>query len=198
MAKNKILITSKLIGSLILSFSVNECWFVVCKQKAEVLYAFRKRKLLHSLDKAKLCPHWSHAHLTVSSQIHDKPPANIYCILETHATTCSTWPAPGHTVSSVSIAGCVNHAGRAGWKAARSLPHLQPFPQSSALLSRSLFVTPKCVRVAMLMWWSGDHQLRFKEVPGPDRLVSFQPDGFVAPGYSADPVKVKFSKLMGY
>lgn len=122
MAKNKILITSKLIGSLILSFSVNECWFVVCKQKAEVLYAFRKRKLLHSLDKAKLCPHWSHAHLTVSSQIHDKPPANIYCILETHATTCSTWPAPGHTVSSVSIAGCVNHAGRAGWKAARSLP----------------------------------------------------------------------------
>lgn len=93
--------------------------------------------------------------------------------------------------------GCVNHAGRAGWKAAHSLPHLQPFPQSSALLARSLFGMPKCVRVAMLMWWSGDHQLRFKEVPGPDRLVSFQPDGFIAPGYSAAPVKLKFAKLMG-
>lgn len=44
MDKNKILIASKLIGSLILSFSVNECWFVLCKQEISGIMYIQKKK----------------------------------------------------------------------------------------------------------------------------------------------------------
>jgi len=39
--------------------------------------------------------------------------------------------------------------------------------------------------------------LKFKEVPSLGWLVSFEPDGFAAPGYSAAPVKAAFAKPMG-
>jgi len=98
MGKNKILIASKLIGSLILSSSVNECWFVVCKQKIRGVTCF-----LYSLDKSKLSLHWSYAHLTIISQIYDRPSTNIY--LETHKKIFNTWPVPVHTVRNMSITG---------------------------------------------------------------------------------------------
>lgn len=122
MGKNKILITAKLISSLILSFSVNAgLWYA--SKKSGLLYAFRKGNLLHSLDKYKLCSHWSHAHLTVSFQIYVKPSTNLSCNLETHAIICITWPAPVHTISNVSIVGYIKHTRGVGWKGTQPRSH---------------------------------------------------------------------------
>lgn len=74
-------------------------------KKSVALCTLRKRKLLHSLNKSKLRPHSSHAHLTIPSQIRGRPSTNTYCNLGTHATICNTWPAPVHIVSNVGITG---------------------------------------------------------------------------------------------
>lgn len=68
-------------------------------KKSVALCTFRKRKLLHALNKSKLCPHRSHAHLAIPSQICVRLSTNMCCNLETHPTICNTWPAPVHNVS---------------------------------------------------------------------------------------------------
>lgn len=167
MDKNKILITSKIIRPLTLNFSVNEGLIYEMQAKTGVLYAFRKPKILHSLDKVKLCLHWSQGHLTVSFP-------NLWQTINQYVlelrNTCrglQYMARPGAHCEQ-----CGHHRG-VNYTGCQPLFPPVAVPSDLNTAAVSLFVM-----LSMSEWpcWHGGQEkdkLWFKEVPSPCWVVSF-------------------------